>query len=337
MPTPGLLILASLLATFVLTGLFRRYAIARSLLDIPNARSSHESPTPRGGGIALVAVVLVALLLLCTSGAMQGEVALGLGGAGLLVAGIGYLDDLGHIAARWRLLGHFMAACWGLYWLGGLPEIVLWQTPLDLGLAGHLIAAVFLVWLLNLYNFMDGINGIAGIELVTVALGGLVLGGFAGVGSGWLLLAVLMACGVGFLVWNFPRARIFMGDACSGFLGLLLGLVAVWQGALEPGLFVAWVLLLGVFLVDATFTLIRRVLRGDAFYEAHRSHAYQFAARRSGSHTPVSLAVGAINLLWLLPWAVVVATGLLPVLVALAVAWLPLVALALWFRAGSLE
>ena len=273
MPTPGLLILGALVATLLLTGGFRRYAIARSLIDIPNDRSSHEVPTPRGGGLALVIVVLAALGLLLWSGAMGPSVFAALAGAGLVVAVVGFLDDHAHVAARWRLLGHFLAAGWGLYWLGGLPEIVLWQQPVDLGLAGHLIAAVFLVWLLNLYNFMDGINGIAGIELVTVALGGLVLAGVTGVWDAGLLLAVLIAGGLGFLVWNFPNARIFMGDACNGFLGLILGLIAVWQGALQPELFMAWVILLGTFLVDATLTLLRRIVRGEAFYEAHRSHA----------------------------------------------------------------
>lgn len=337
MPTPGLLILGALVATLLLTGGFRRYAIARSLIDIPNDRSSHEVPTPRGGGLALVIVVLAALALLLWSGAMAPSVFAALAGAGLVVAVVGFLDDHAHVAARWRLLGHFLAAGWGLYWLGGLPEIVLWQQPVDLGLAGHLIAAVFLVWLLNLYNFMDGVNGIAGIELVTVALGGLVLAGVTGVWEAGLLLAVLIAGGLGFLVWNFPHARIFMGDACSGFLGLVLGLIAVWQGLLQPELFLAWVILLGTFLVDATLTLVRRILRGDAFYEAHRSHAYQFASRHYASHTPVSLATGLINLAWLTPMAVLAVLSSLPALVVLVVAWVPLVVLAAWFRAGAAE
>ncbi|MEQ6886670.1 glycosyltransferase family 4 protein [Salicola sp. Rm-C-2C1-2] len=337
MLTPGLLILGSLVATLLLTGGFRRYALSRSLIDIPNARSSHEVPTPRGGGLALVSVALVALVALVGLGDISTPVFLALGGAGLVVAVVGFLDDHAHVPARWRLLGHFLAAGWGLYWLGGLPEIVLWQQPVDLGLAGHLIAAVFLVWLLNLYNFMDGINGIAGIELVTVALGGLVVASIAGIWDAGLLLAVLIAGGLGFLVWNFPHARIFMGDACSGFLGLVLGLIAVWQGALQPELFMAWVILLGTFLVDATLTLLRRILRGEAFYEAHRSHAYQFASRHYASHTPVSLAVGLINLAWLTPLAVLAVTSSLPVLLVLVVAWVPLVVLAVWFKAGAAE
>ena len=337
MLTASLLTAGALIATALLTGAFRRYALSRSLIDVPNARSSHQVPTPRGGGLALVIVVLAVLGVMVWEGSMRPGVGLALGGAGLIVAIVGFLDDHAHVAARWRLLGHFLAAGWGLYWLGGLPAIVLWQAPVDLGLAGHLLAAVFLVWLLNLYNFMDGINGIAGIELITASLGGMLVGAVAGVQQAYLLLAVLIASGLGFLVWNFPQARIFMGDACSGFVGLVLGLVAVWQGLLQAELFIAWVILLGAFLVDATLTLLRRILRGDPFYEAHRSHAYQFASRHYGSHTPVSLAFGVINLAWLMPVAALAAASALPALAALAIGWAPLVFLALYFKAGQPE
>lgn len=333
----ALLILGSLTATLLLTGGFRRYALSRSLVDIPNVRSSHQVPTPRGGGLALVMVALVALGVLVGLGDISMPVFLALGGAGLMVAIVGFLDDHAHVPARWRLLVHFLAAGWGVYWLNGLPELVIWQQPVDLGVAGDLIAVVFLVWLLNLYNFMDGINGIAGIELVTIAFGGVLVGGVAGTWDAGPLLAVLIAGGLGFLVWNFPHARIFMGDACSGFLGLILGLIAVWQGTLRPELFMAWVILLGTFVVDATVTLLRRIVRGEAFYEAHRSHAYQVASRHYASHTPVSLAVGLINLAWLTPMATLVFTSSLPALLVLVLAWVPLVVVALWFRAGASE
>ena len=333
----SLLVIASFVLTAALTGLFRRYALSRSLIDIPNARSSHQVPTPRGGGLALVIVVGLALVLLAGRGRIPTEVLVALGGGGSVVSLIGFLDDHAHIGARWRLMAHALAAVWGLYWLGGLPDLVLWQTRLDPGLAGYLIGTLCLVWLINLYNFMDGINGIAGIELISVALGGLEAGKAGGGGAAAPLLVVLIAGGAGFLVWNFPQARIFMGDACSGFLGLTLGLIAIWQGAIHPELLVAWVILLGTFVVDATVTLLRRIYRGEAFYEAHRSHAYQFAARQFASHTPVSLAIGAINLLWLTPMALLAAVSWLPPVVALVLAWAPLVIIAVRFNAGAPE
>lgn len=337
MLTPAPLIAVSLLATLMLTGAFRHLALSHGVIDVPTPRSSHHQPTPRGGGVALIMVVLVALAALAWHGDIRPQVFLALGGAGVLVAAVGLLDDLRPIPTFWRLLWHFTGAVWGLYWLGGLPEIVLWQQPVDLGLIGNLLAVVVLVWGLNLYNFMDGINGIATIELITVALGGLLAGAYAGVWEASLLLKILVSSGLGVLFWNFPNARVFMGDGCSGFLGLSIGLIAVWQGMLQPELLMAWVILMGVFVVDATLTLLRRILRGEPFDQPHCTHAYQVAARYYASHTPISLAVGAINLVWLTPMAVLAVVSPLPLLLVLIVAWAPLVALALWFKAGAAE
>jgi Fuc2NAc and GlcNAc transferase len=280
-----------------LTGVLRWYALARSIIDIPNARSSHTVPTPRGGGVAIVASFLLALPLAAISGLASWPVVVALLGAGAGIALLGFLDDHGHIAARWRLLGHFVGAIWALFWLGGLPPLSLFGMSFDLGWLGHALAALYLVWLLNLYNFMDGIDGIASLEAICVCIGGallFVLSGHAGEAALPLLMAAAVA---GFLFWNFPPARIFMGDAGSGFLGVSLGILSLQAAWVAPKLLWSWLILLGVFVVDATFTLLRRLLRGDKVYEAHRSHAYQYASRRFGRHLPVTLAVGAINLL----------------------------------------
>ena len=332
-------LVAALIAAFLCavlgTGLLRRYALARSLLDLPNARSSHTVPTARGGGLAIVLTMLLALPLLWWWGALSTAVAVALTGGGALVALVGWLDDHGHVAAGWRLLAHFIAAGWGLAWLGGLPPLALFGTLVDFGWLGHGLALLYLVWLLNLYNFMDGIDGIAGIEAVTVSLGGGLLLVLAAGGEGWLLPALLAAAVAGFLLWNFPRARIFMGDAGSGFVGLLLGLLSLHAAGLAAELFWGWLILLGAFIVDATLTLLRRLLRGEKVYQAHRSHAYQHAAIALGSHVPVSLAVGAINLFWLLPLAVVVVVGRLDGVLGLLIAYAPLIWLALRWRAGE--
>ena len=149
-----------------------------------------------------------------------------------------------------------------------------------------------------------------------------------------VLLPVLLALAcAGFLFWNFPSARIFMGDAGSGYLGLLLGLFSLQAAWVAQELFWSWLILLGVFIVDASVTLLRRLLQGARVYEAHRSHAYQHAARQLGRHLPVTLAVVVINLCWLLPlslWAAHVDYGLFILLLAYA----PLILLALRYRAG---
>jgi Fuc2NAc and GlcNAc transferase len=324
-------------ASWVLTGLLRRYALAKSLMDVPNERSSHSIATPRGGGVAIVITFLIGLALLWEMSLLEGKLFVALTGAGLLIALIGFMDDRSHIAARWRLLAHFSAVAWLLFWLGGLPPLVMFGNIIDLGWAGHLLAAVALVWLLNLYNFMDGIDGIAGIEtLSTTFVAGLFF--FVLDYQAMFFLHILMSAAVaGFLVWNFPLAKIFMGDAGSGFLGLLLGALAVYSAHITPRMFWVWLILLGVFIVDATYTLIRRLLRGDKVYEAHRSHAYQYASRKYGRHLPVTLAVLMINLFWLAPWSFAVAFYALDGAVGILCAYAPLLWLAWYFHAGELE
>ncbi|OBY56820.1 glycosyltransferase family 4 protein [Pseudomonas nitroreducens] len=330
----ALLLLAVFIASWAMTAGVRRYALARSIMDIPNARSSHRIPTPRGGGVAIVLGFLGGLPLAAVLGMVGGASLVALLPAGALVAAIGFLDDHRHIPARWRLLGHFVAALWLLCWLGGVPVLPLPWGALDLGLAGDLLGLVFLVWLLNLYNFMDGIDGIAGLEAISVCLGGALCGwAFGAVEQVWLPLLLGLAA-TGFLVWNFPPARIFMGDAGSGFLGLILGGLALQASSVAPPLIWSWLILLGVFIVDATFTLIHRLMRGERVYEAHRSHAYQRASRRYGSHLRVSLAVSAINVFWLLPLALLVALGHVSGLLALIVAYAPLVLVVAHLGAG---
>jgi Fuc2NAc and GlcNAc transferase len=335
--TVAALACAVALLSWLLTGALRRYALAQRLLDHPNERSSHTVPTPRGGGVAIVVAFCAGVLLLLATSHVQPRGAWAILGAGLGVAIVGFVDDHRHIAARWRLLAHFVAAAWALVWLGGLPALPLAGTAIDLGAIGSALAAVLLVWLLNLYNFMDGIDGIAGTEAITVAAPGAALWWLATGSAEALVPLLLAAAAFGFLLWNLPPARIFMGDAGSGFLGLVFGVLAVWSAHQQPQLFWTWLVLRGVFVVDATVTLLRRLWRRERVYQAHRSHAYQYAARVHGGHRPVTLAVAAINLLWLAPLAALIALGAIDGLLALAVAYAPLVALAYRYKAGARE
>ncbi|MBP1147346.1 Fuc2NAc and GlcNAc transferase [Pseudomonas sp. PvP027] len=330
-------VIAIAFLSLILTALLRKYALAKSLIDIPNARSSHSIPTPRGGGVAIVITFIMAMAVLGWAGYLPSSAFVAIVGSGGLVAVIGFMDDHGHIAARWRLLGHFAAAAWALFWLDGLAPLDVMGWTFDAGPLWQVLAAFYLVWMLNLYNFMDGIDGIAGIEAVTVCLGMSItyaLGGHAGLSWEVLMLA---AAAAGFLYWNFPPAKIFMGDAGSGFLGIVLGVLSIQGSWASPQLFWCWLILLGVFVVDATVTLVRRLLRRERLYEAHRSHAYQFASRHYGRHLPVTLAVGLINLVWLLPIALWVALGDGEGLIWAVIAYCPLILLALRFSAGKAE
>lgn len=332
------LVLLVFAASAILTAVVRSYALEHRVLDLPNSRSSHSVPKPRGGGVAIVVAFLASVLILWLDDAVTASVAISVVGSGGMVAVVGFLDDHRHVAAAWRLLAHFAAAGWALYWMGGAPLLDVPGGARDLGWIGIGLCGFYLVWMLNLYNFMDGIDGIAGVEAASVAAcaGALSLWHLpAGMAVQGLLAFLLAAAASGFLLWNFPPAKIFMGDAGSGFLGLTLGslsLVAAWQ---SPVLFWCWVILLGVFVVDATVTLFRRLARRRKLYEAHRSHAYQHATWKLGRHAPVTVAVGAINLLWLCPIAAVVAVGLLSGVIGVVIAYAPLLALALYLEAGS--
>lgn len=331
------LVVIGALLSWALTGRVRQYALKRSVMDIPNARSSHTVPTPRGGGVAIVLTFLLGAAVLYSAGRLDTAFFIGCCGAGAVIAAIGFLDDHGHIPARWRLLGHFGAAVWGLFWLGGMPPVELLGFTLSLGWAGHLFAVFYLVWLLNLYNFMDGIDGIASVEALSVCIGACLLYLINGQQS--LVIAPLLLAAVvsGFLIWNFPPAKIFMGDAGSGFLGVVLGILSLQAAHHASAYFWAWLILLGVFIVDATFTLLRRLIRGDRVYEAHRSHGYQYASRKFGSHLTVTLGVAVINVVWLLPLAICVVMGWLPGIVGLGLAYGPLLLMAIKYHSGESE
>lgn len=328
----ALLILVALSA--VMTGWVRGYARTR-LLDLPNIRSSHQQPTPRGGGLAIVATFTLALLALHALDRLSTTLLLALSGLTPLAV-VGFIDDHGHVSARWRLLIQVAAAVWALFWLGRLDGLTLAGEAYELGWFGPVIATLGIVWMQNLFNFMDGIDGIAGVETLGIALpaAGLMLWTSGGVLPGEATAALALAAATaGFLIWNWPPARIFMGDVGSAVLGFVLA-VLLLSGAVRHTLGAGVGLILSsVFLIDATLTLLIRVFRGERWHEAHRSHAYQHAARRWGGHRPVILAVLAINTFWLLPLAGLAVAFPPWELWLLALAWLPLIVIA--FRLGA--
>ena len=331
-------ILAVVLGSSVsLTGWVRHYALRKGMLDHPNHRSSHSVPTPRGGGLAFVVVYLAALSFLALQGDIAARTYVALVGGGFVVAGIGYWDDRQSLSPQVRVLGHLLAAAWAIIWLGGMPPLALGVTTVHWGLLGHLVGIVGLAWMINLFNFMDGIDGIAGSEAAFVAVtGGTFLAADGSGGLAWVAW-MLAAVSIGFLFWNWSPAKIFMGDVGSGFLGFILASLAI-AGAREylASLWL-WLILLGVFIVDATTTLIRRMIQGEKWYKPHRSHAYQHAALCCCSHQRITLGVLAINLLWLLPWAIIGWQWPQLVIPVTVVSLIPLVWVAVRLGAGKKE
>jgi Fuc2NAc and GlcNAc transferase len=301
----NIVIAAAFLVSLIATDLVRRYAAKRNLLDIPNSRSSHTSPMPRGGGVAIVLTFFAAVLLLALFGEIDDGVLIGLLIGGGITALIGFIDDRWPQSPTIRFGVHLVAAVCVLNSIGGVYEHTLGHWGLRGVWIGNLLGVVTVVWTTNLFNFMDGIDGIAASEAIFVLS--------AGAGINWLgggnpavtpVMLCLAACCLGFLRWNWPPARIFMGDVGSGFLGFsiaVLGLAASKEGNIPIEV---WGILGGVFLVDATLTLLRRMVRGDRWFEAHRMHAYQRLARRWKAHLPVTSLVIFVDIVWLLPWAI---------------------------------
>jgi Fuc2NAc and GlcNAc transferase len=299
-----LVVLATFATALIATGVMRRYALQRNLIDMPNERSSHTSPTPRGGGVAIVIAFFFGALLLAVLGLIDGRNlgALLIGGGA--TAFVGFVDDRWQLRASVRFSIHLAAALCMVLLLGGIPETALTRWGLHGAWIGGLIAVLVLVWTTNLFNFMDGIDGIAASEAVFVSGAGALLNWCQGGGPGLTAAMLCLAtASLGFLGWNWPPARIFMGDVGSGFLGFTLAVLGLISNQLGDMPIEVWGILGGFFFVDATITLLRRVVRGDQWSEAHRMHAYQQLARRWEAHLPVTLLVSAINVAWLLPWA----------------------------------
>jgi Fuc2NAc and GlcNAc transferase len=339
MSSVGLLLaISSLAASALLTGLVRHLAASSGVLDVPNTRSSHDVPTPRGGGVAIVLVTTAGLLVLTLRGTVHWDLLSALAGGGLAVALVGFADDRRSLSAKTRLAVHFAAALWALAWLGGLPLLRIGSHLVSTGWPGYVLGAFGIVWAINLFNFMDGIDGIAASEAIFVAIAGALLTLSIPANSGVAMAALVFAAACcGFLLWNWPPGRIFMGDVGSGYLGYVIVVLAVAATRDNPAALWVWLILGGAFFVDATVTLIRRTLRRERVQDAHRSHAYQWLARRWASHGKVTVAFVTVNVVWLLPFALLAAKlpeyGVTAVLVAL----LPLAALASLVGSGRAE
>ena len=338
MATSVLLGAAALILTGALTGWVRGAAVRGGVVDVPNARSSHTTATPRGGGVAIVLVVSATSLLSLCLGMLPWRLFTVLAGGGIAVALIGLLDDRRTLRPAIRLIVHVCAGVWALAWLGGLPPLRFGTQVVFLGWPGQALALAGIVWVLNLFNFMDGIDGLAASEAIFVSVAAALLSVLFGPPDAVASVAwVFGAACAGFLWWNWPPARIFLGDAGSGYLGYVIGVLALAATHENPAAVWIWLILGGVFFVDATVTLARRTLRGERAHKAHRSHAYQWLARRWRSHRRVTLAVTVVNLIWLLPCALLAARyparAAWMVLIALA----PLAALAYAVGAGARE
>ncbi|HKE49355.1 MAG TPA: glycosyltransferase family 4 protein [Rhodanobacteraceae bacterium] len=301
----------AMLAAFALSALVTwlaiGYAQRRRLIDEPGMRRSHASPTPRGGGIGIViAVVLCACIPALFLSAPSRVAAPALLGAVAIVAAVGWIDDHRGLPARVRFAAHCVAAL--VFLLPVVVPMILFPTiveqrfeiPVAILWPGVALLALAIVWFVNLHNFMDGIDGILSAQAIFVFLALMVLCLRAGephTGQ----VGVFAAATLGFLPFNFPRARIFMGDVGSGVLGLLVAVAVLWQMSGQATSLMSGVILCSAFVTDATCTLVSRMLRGRRWYSAHREHLYQWLVRSGFSHGGVVALYTGWNLVIVAP------------------------------------
>lgn len=310
---------SSALATGALVVVLRR----RAILDHPNERSNHAIPKPRGGGLAVVPIALVAWIAVPFPVLPPG-LAVILSSAAVLAL-LSWADDLRSLPAALRFAVQAVVVALAAVTSLGTQGFV-FQGLLP-GWADTAVAAVLWLWFLNLFNFMDGIDGISGVETVSVGAGLALLAALGADAPPVWLGATLAAAALGFLAWNWPPSRIFLGDVGSVPIGFLLGFLLLALAA--RGHWAAALILPAYYLADATITILRRLLRGEKIWQAHSQHFYQQAVRGGRSHAQVSLAVLAANLV-LIALAVLSLTMPLP---ALGLAALVVAGLLAWMRA----
>ena len=268
------------------------------LLDRPNERSSHATPTPRGGGLAIALVVLVGTGLLWRPDGVMGwrGIVAFLLGAGL-IAVVGWIDDLRSLGSLTRLLVHIVGAL-AIVGLVGYWRAV--EIPVLGGLGlGEFGIPLSLVWITastNIYNFMDGIDGLAGSQAICAGIGWLIVGLASGQDPIVWLSILLISSALGFLLHNWPPARIFMGDVASGFLGFAFGSMAVMGAQYDARYAVAGILFIWPFVFDGSYTILRRLRNRENVFTAHRSHLYQRLVASGLSHRTVTImyASGAL-------------------------------------------
>lgn len=283
-----LLIIIVFFSSFILTWLVRYVALRRSLIDIPNERSSHTVPKPRGGGIAIVITWFICVVFLFIHHDIQRGLFLALL-CGLPVSLIGFLDDILKIEPRIRFLIQISAAAGAVLFLGGLSHIDLGFTTISLPVVLSILAVVGIVWSTNLFNFLDGIDGYASTEMIFIGLSAFLL-------MGSVPPLYLAAIAAGFLIWNWQPAKIFMGDVSSTLLGFNIGIFAVYYQNTGTASILIWIILYAIFWIDATITLYRRFKNREHLTQAHRKHAYQRIVQAGFSHQKTVLFSVILNL-----------------------------------------
>jgi len=278
-----------LILSFTLTYLIKNHYIKNAILEEVNERSSHTIPTPHGGGIAIAVTWFMGLIYLYTIDQIEPNLFYSLM-AGMIISVVSYFDDIYDLSPKLRLLVQSCVAILGIVAIGGFESLELGLFNISNPIITNIFAFLLVVWFINLYNFLDGINGYAGSEALFLSIVGFILFG----GGHFIVLGVAV---LGFLYWNFNNAKIFMGDVGSTLLGYNVAIFTLYYANQEPSNLWIWIILFGLFWFDATLTLIRRRLNGEKLSQAHKKHAYQRLTQSGWSHFKVTNFSIGINII----------------------------------------
>jgi len=279
-----------------ITAWVKHYALNNSIMDHPNQRSLHSVPIPRGGGLSISLIILSGVLILWLYKLLSIELTMAAFIGGSLVALIGWLDDRSNFPIVARALFYLFASIWSVCWILGIGEVanidnILYIFCLIVGTA----------WMTNLYNFMDGSDGIAAIQAISAGImGGIFLININEPGLVYLIL-IIIASSTGFLIWNWPPARIFMGDIGSCLLGFIYSIIIIETYINNMLPLSIWLILFSVFICDASLTLLLRVASGKKWYRAHRQHGYQLYILMGKTHKQLICVILGINIIILYP------------------------------------
>lgn len=283
------LIILSFALSFLITWLVVKFSSRLRMINLPNERSLHSVPTPRGGGVAIVITWYIGITILYFNGFIEKNLFFSLL-SGIVLAVIGLLDDIIEIKPSIRLVVQFITAILAFYFLGALRPLIIPAIEINYPLFIYPFAIVGVVWFINLFNFMDGVDGFASIEAIIIS-------GVLFVFSGDILLLVLIAAISGFLYWNLPRAKIFMGDVGSTQLGFILVILGIYYHNSMDFSILNWIMLSSVFWFDATLTIFRRIRNGERISTAHKKHAYQRLVQSGFTHLRLDLYLVLTNIL----------------------------------------
>jgi UDP-N-acetylmuramyl pentapeptide phosphotransferase/UDP-N-acetylglucosamine-1-phosphate transferase len=283
------ILIISFLATFILTFLVRKFAIRKAILDIPSDRSSHSVPTPRGGGLAIAIVWFAILLLLYNTSRIDKNLFFTLL-MGIPLAICGLLDDLIHLKPWIRLLIQMLCAGSALFIIGGLNQFHILTLTFHSPFIFSFVAFIGIIWSINLFNFLDGIDGYIGTEIIFIGIAIYVL-------SGDQVVLIMASITLGFLLWNWQRAKIFMGDVGSTLLGFNIAVLTIYHQNNALVSLPIWLIITSVFWFDATMTLFRRIRNKENLSQAHKTHAYQRIVQAGFSHQKTVLCSFILNII----------------------------------------